>query len=83
MVVKLEVEDMTPEELDRYGGTNRLTFEQVQVLDAERADVLNVQTRVKGKGKGKGKANLSHDPDFPAWNVKIKNFHLPSRTIPI
>ena len=77
------MEDLTPEELDRYGGANNLTFHQVQLLDAEKADARDAQTRVKGKGKGKGKADLSHDPDFPAWNVKIKNIHLPFGTIPI
>ena len=37
VVVKLEVVDMTPEEFERYGNTDRLTYEQLFILDAERA----------------------------------------------
>ena len=79
VVVKLEVEDMTPEEFERYGRTDRLTYEQLFVLDAERANAKDLQEKGKGKGKGKGKAkaSLSHDPDYPAWNVKVKVVHLP------
>ena len=86
VVVKLEVEDMTPEEFERYGNTDRLTYEQLFVLDAERAHAKDLQEKKgkgKGKGKGKAKASLSQDPDYPAWNVKVKAVHLPHATIPI
>ena len=85
VVVKLEVEDMTPEEFERYGSTDRLTYEQLFVLDAERAHAKNLQEKGKGKGKEKGKAmsSLPQDPDYPAWNVKVKAVHLPHRSIPI
>ena len=33
--------------------------------------------------KGKGKADFFHDPNYPAWTVKIKNIHLPSGTITV
>ena len=78
VVVKLEVEDLTPEELERFNGNNKLTFEQFTVLDADRANAL-----AKEKGKGKGKTSLAQDPDFPVWNVKISNIHLPHGVIPI
>ena len=48
------------------------------VLDAERANAKG-----KGKGKGKAKSSLSQDPDYSAWNVKVKAVHLPHATIPI
>ena len=86
VVVKLEVEDMTPEEFERYGYTNRLTQEQLFVLDAERAHAKHLQERKgkgKGKGKGKAKSSLPQDPDYPAWNVKVKAVHLPHGSIPI
>ena len=53
VVVKLEVEDMTPEEFERYGNTDRLTYEQLFVLNAERAQAKDLQEKRKGKGKGK------------------------------
>ena len=37
----------------------------------------------KGKGKGKAKSSQPQDPDYPAWNVKVKAVHLPHATIPI
>ena len=83
VVVKLEVEDMTPEEFERYGNTDRLTYEQLFVLDAERAQAKDLQEKRKGKGKGKAKSSLPQDPDYPAWNVKVKAVHLPHATIPI
>ena len=33
--------------------------------------------------KGKGKADFFHDPNLPAWTVKVKNIHLPSGTVPM
>ena len=84
VVVKLEVEDMTPEEFERYGNTDRLTYEQLFILDAERAQAKDLQEKKgKGKGKGKAKSSLPQDPDYPAWNVKVKAVHLPHATIPI
>ena len=76
---------MTPEEFERYGNTDRLTYEQLFVLDAERAHAMDLHEKGKGKGKGKGKAksSLPQDPDYPAWNVKVKAVHLPHATIPI
>ena len=75
--VKLEIEEMTPEEFD-YFGTNNLTFHQAQELDAMRA---NAQA---AKRKGKVKADLSHDPELSAWAFKVKNIHLSSgTTIPL
>ena len=56
MEVKLEVEDMTADEFERYGWTDRITFGQLACLDAERANVKHPLVRGKGKGKGKGKA---------------------------
>ena len=74
--VKLEVEDMTPEEFERFGYTDRLTQEQFFVLDAERA---KAQRKGKGKVKGKGKASSSQadDPNYPVWNVKVRAIHYP------
>ena len=84
VVVKLEVEDMTPEEFERYGNTDRLTYEQLFVLDAERAHAKALQEKKgKGKGKGKAKSSLSHDPNYSAWNVRVKAVHLPHGSIPI
>ena len=74
--VKLEIEELTQEEFE-YFGTNNLTFHQVQELDAMRA------VAQAAKGKGKRKADLSHDPNYPAWTVKVKNIHLPYETIPL
>ena len=81
VVVKLEVEDMTPKEFERYSNTNRLTYEQLFVLDAERAQAKDLQEKRKGKGKGKAKSSLPQDPDYPVWNVKVKAVHLPHATI--
>ena len=80
--VKLEVEDMTPEEFEHFGYTDRLTQEQFFVLDAERA---KAQRKGKGKVKGKGKASSSQadDPNYPVWNVKVKVIHYPFGSIPI
>ena len=33
--------------------------------------------------KGKGKADFFHDPNLPAWTVKVKNIHLSSGTVPM
>ena len=33
--------------------------------------------------KGKGKTDFFHDPNLPAWTVKVKNIHLPSGTVPM
>ena len=83
--VKLEVEDMTPEEFERYGWTDRITFEQLACLDAERELAKPPQEKRKGKGKGKGKATSSQveDPDYPVWNVKVKAVHYPFGSMPI
>ena len=83
--VKLEVEDMTPEEFERYGWTDRITFEQLVCLDAERELAKPPQEKRKGKGKGKGKATSSQaeDPNYPVWNVKVKTVHYPFGSIPI
>ena len=70
---------MTEEESALFGGTSNLTFHQVQELDAMRSCALADQARMKGKGK----ANFLHDPNLPAWTVKIKNIHLPSGTVPM
>ena len=53
--VKLEIEDMTPEEFERYGFTDKISFGQMACLDAERARAKPTQAISKGKGKGKGK----------------------------
>ena len=81
--VKLEVEDMTPEEFERYGWTDRLTFEQFTCLDAERANAKHPQGKGKGKGKGKAKSSQAEDPNYPVWNVKVKTVHYPFGSIPI
>ena len=58
--VKLEVEDMTPEEFERYGWTDRLTFDQFAHLDAEMGHAKHPDSlKRKGKGKGKGKGKSS------------------------
>ena len=67
---------MTYDEFELF-GSNNLTFHQVQQLDAMRA---NAQA---AKVKGKGKADFFHDPNLPAWTVKVKNIHLPFGTIPM
>ena len=84
--VKLEVEDMTPEEFERYGWTDGLTFDQFAHLDAERANAKHTDSlNRKGKGKGKGKATSSQDedPNPPVWNVKVKAIHYPFGSMPI
>ena len=80
--VKLEVADMTPEEFERFGYTDRLTEEQLFVLDAERA---KAQRKGKDKVKGKGKASSSQadDPNYPVWNVKVKAIHYPFGSMPL
>ena len=78
--VKLEVEDMTPEEFERYGYTDRLTQEQFFVLDAERA---KAKMKGKGKVKGKGKSSDGDDPSYPVWNVKVKAIHYPFGSMPL
>ena len=70
---------MTEEESALFGGTSNLTFHQVQELDAMRSCALADQARMKGKGK----ADFLHDPNLPAWTVKVKNIHLPSGTVPM
>ena len=52
--VKLEIEDMTPKEFERYGYTDKISFGQMACLDAERARAKPSQPIGKGKGKGKG-----------------------------
>ena len=51
---------MTPDELERYGGTDSLTYEQLFVLDAERAHAMDLKEKGKGKGKGKGSCIAYH-----------------------
>ena len=66
--VKLEIEDMTPEEFERYGFTDKISFSQMACLDAERASAKRTQAIDKGKGKGKGKRKakeVEEDPNFP------------------
>ena len=53
--VKLEIEDMTPEEFEKYGFTDRLSFDQMACLDVDRAAAKPTQPIGKGKGKSKGK----------------------------
>ena len=81
--VKLEIEDMTPEEFERYGFTDKISFGQMACLDAERARAKPTQAISKGKGKGKGKGKrkaqeVEEDPNFPVWNVKIRAVHYPN-----
>ena len=81
--VKLEIEDMTAEEFERYGWTDKLSFGQMACLDAERANAKPAQVKGKGKGKSKGKGKwktkeVEEDPNFPVWNVKIKAVHYPN-----
>ena len=82
--IKLEIEDMTPEEFEKYGYTNRLSFGQMACLDAERASAKPTpSTGKKGKGKGKSKGKrkaqeVEEDPNFPVWNVKIRAVHFPN-----
>ena len=74
---------MTPEEFERYGWTDRITFDQLVCLDAERANAKHSQEKGKGKGKGKAKSSQPDDPSYPVWNVKVKTVHLPHGSIPI
>ena len=57
--IKLEIEDMTPDEFERYGCTDKLSFGQMACLDAERARAKPTQpikrAKEKAKAKGKGK----------------------------
>ena len=81
--VKLEIEDMTPEEFERYGFTDKISFGQMACLDAERARAKSTQPMSKGKGKGKCKGKrkaqeVEEDPNFPVWNVKIRAVHYPN-----
>ena len=74
---------MTPEEFERYGYTDRISFGQMACLDAERARAKSTQPMSKGKGKGKGKGKrkaqeVEEDPNFPVWNVKIRAVHYPN-----
>ena len=50
---------MTPEEFEKYGFTDRLTFGQMACLDADRASAMPtppiIKSKKKSKGKGKGK----------------------------
>ena len=80
--IKLEIEDMTPEEFEKYGYTDRLSFGQMACLDADRASAKPTPSISKGKGKGKGKGKrkaqeVEEDPNFPVWNVKIRAVHYP------
>ena len=81
--IKLEIEDMTPEEYERYGFTDRLSFGQMACLDADRASAMPTPpiSKSKGKSKGKGKRKaqeVEQDPSFPVWNVKIRAVHYPN-----
>ena len=49
--VKLEIEDMTPEEFEKFGFTDKLSFGQMACLDADRASAM--PTPPKGRVKGK------------------------------
>ena len=46
--VKLEIENMTPEEFKRYGFTDKISFGQMTCLDAERANAKPTQAIGKG-----------------------------------
>ena len=77
--VKLEIEDMTPEEYEKYGFTDRLSFGQMACLDADRARAMPTPPISKSKRKGKRKAQeVEEDPNFPVWNVKIRVVHYPN-----
>ena len=77
--VKLEIEDMTPEEFEKFGFTDKLSFGQMACLDADRASALPTPPISKSKGKGKRKAQeVEEDPNFPVWNVKIRAVHYPN-----
>ena len=74
---------MTPEEFEKYGYTDRLTFDEMACLDAERASAKPTpsisKSKKKSKGKGKRKAQeVEEDPNFPVWNVKIRAVHYPN-----
>ena len=84
--VKLEIEDMTPEEFEKYGYTDRLTFDEMACLDAERASAKPTpsisKSKKKSKGKGKRKAQeVEEDPNFQVWNVKIRAAHYPDGVV--
>ena len=82
--IKLEIEDMTPEEFEEYGYTDKITFGQLGCLDADRAKAKPSQPITKGKGKGKGKRKaqeVEDDPNFPVWNVKIRAVHYPDGVV--
>ena len=84
--VKLEIEDMTPEEFEKYGYTDRLTFDEMACLDAERACAKPTpsisKSKKKSKGKGKRKAQeVEEDPNFQVWNVKIRAAHYPDGVV--
>ena len=49
--VKLEIEEMTPEEFERYGYTDKISFGEMARLDAERAKGNPTQPIGKGKRK--------------------------------
>ena len=81
--VKLEIEDMTPEEFEKFGFTDKISFGQMACLDADRASALPTPpiSKSKGKSKGKGKRKaqeVEEDPNFPVWNVKIRAVHYPN-----
>ena len=69
---------MTADEFERYGWTDRITFDQLACLDAERANVKHLLVKGKGKGKGKGKSREVEDSNYPVWNVKMKAVHYPN-----
>ena len=77
---------MTPEEFERYGFTDKISFGQMACLDAERARAKPTQPIGKGKRKGKGKGKrkaqeVEEDSNFPVWNVKIRAVHYPNREV--
>ena len=81
--VKLEIEDMTPEEFEKFGFTDKLSFGQMACLDADRAAAKPTPpiSKSKGKSKGKGKRKaqeVEEDPNFQVWNVKIRAVHYPN-----
>ena len=77
---------MTPEEYEKYGFTDKLSFGQMACLDADRASAMPTPpiSKSKGKSKGKGKRKaqeIEEDPNFPVWNVKIRAVHYPNGEI--
>ena len=84
--VKLEIEDMTPEEFEKFGFTDKLSFGQMACLDADRASAMPTPpiSKSKGKSKGKGKRKaqeVEEDPNFQVWNVKIRAAHYPDGVV--